>query len=163
MKTIDKILFAFLGIISTLPMLQAQSSLSTTGADVLGTGKSSVSYTVGQVSYLNFTESGGFHSNEGVQQPYEFYKWSIDTLTGVTFSCHIHPNPCTDKIILSVVNPDELTISYTLYDLLGRYIKTESISEDETIISIENLPAAAYLLTICNHQAIKTFKLIKTK
>ena len=49
-----------------------------------------------------------------------------------------------------------------MYDLLGRLISKELVTQVETKIAMESLPIGVYMLKVNqNNTALKTFKIIK--
>jgi hypothetical protein len=54
------------------------------------------------------------------------------------------------------------TVSYTMYDLLGRLVNKGTVATFETKIGMKSLPIGVYILRVQqNNKALKTFKIIK--
>ena len=150
------VLFALLATIE----LQAQESPTASGGDATGSGGSS-SYTVGQVVYITNTGSNGSVA-QGVQQPYEISITTGVNQTTINLEIAIFPNPSTSYLQLNVENEALENLSFQLIDLQGKVIENKKVIEMQTIVNMEALPKAIYLLNITkNKQVIKTFKVIK--
>lgn len=144
-----------------LSTAQAQQATTATGNNASGSG-GSVSYSVGQVSYNTNTGSNG-SAAQGVQQPYE-----IQVVTGladalsINLSFSAYPNPTTDFLTLNVNNYEISMLSFQLYDISGKLLETQKVTDGSTTISMINYAAANYFLKIYNNKKeVKTFKIIK--
>ncbi len=160
MKTKQLIFSSFLLIASTA--LQAQQSLNTSGGDATGSG-GTVAFSVGQIS--NQTSGSGTTVATGVQQPYEI---SIITSLGEINQLHIEmkvfPNPTTDQVNLQIEDYSSKTLSYQLIDMKGAVLENKTISENNSIINMEEKAAATYFLRVSDQENnFQTFKIIKTK
>ena len=112
--------------------LYAQEAVATTGGNSVGSN-GSVSYTVGQVAYTTPTGSTGSVA-QGVQQPFEIFTLTGAEFTSITVNAVAYPNP----------------------------IMENSIIETETLLNMDSLPTATYILKLVdNNKEIKTFKIIK--
>ena len=134
--------------------LYAQEALITTGGEVTGTG-GTASYSIGQVSYTSITGVNG-SLTQGIQQPYEIF-----TTTGINeTSFNLYPNPTTNQVTLKT--NDHTSLSYRLYDMLGKIIETKGVSSNSTHINLEVVSIGFYFLSVVkNNQIVKTFKIIK--
>lgn len=141
--------------------LYAQESVNASGGDASGSG-GSVSWSVGQVVYRNPSGANG-SITEGVQQPYEiFVVTGIKEAQGISLSASVYPNPATDYLVLSIDKFEISDLSYQLYDLSGRLLRSKDITKSRTNITLENLTPAAYFIKVLqNSRQIKTFKIIK--
>ena len=106
-----KLIFIFLLSIA-LTEIKAQQGTTATGGEASGAG-GTLSYSVGQVSYTNITNSNGY-INEGVQQPYEFFTVGISTNNNITLSYSAYPNPTASTVNLKVENTSLENLSYQL-------------------------------------------------
>lgn len=143
-----------------LTQVNAQEAVVISGGNATGTN-GNVSYSVGQIVYT--TNSGATGSvAQGVQQPFE-----IQTLLGaenfnINLQLAVYPNPTTNWLQLEVKNTDFTNLSYQLFDLNGRMIYNQKITAETSTISMEQLPAAFFLLKVVNNnKEVKTFKIIK--
>src|ERR1700722_13288963 len=72
--------------------LYAQQDADAAGGDASGSG-GTASYSIGQVVYTYVAGSSG-SSNQGVQQPYEFFfPAGITETKGISLSMTVYPNP----------------------------------------------------------------------
>lgn len=146
--------------------LQAQESVNATSGNVLSSG-GSVSYSVGEISYQTHTGSNGSLA-EGVQQPFEiFVVTGIEETVGVNLLISAYPNPTTDYLTL-IINEDVTTsfdlslMSFQLFDMKGKLIQKQTITENQTDIDMGNLVSATYFITVIQGKKnVKTFKIIK--
>lgn len=125
----------------------------------------SVTYSIGQVFYTYIGESV-YNVAQGIQQQQEVTTTlsSDETIAEPKTEIVIFPNPTTDFVNIQMEGSesDSKQHSYQLYDLQGRLLKQESISQNETQVNMTDLRAAIYLLNIYNDNKIfKTFKIVK--
>jgi hypothetical protein len=164
---LSALLLLGLGVIG----LQAQTSLNATGGIALGSG-GSTSYSVGQVVYTTNSGTNGSVA-QGVQQPYEIsIVTGLEEAKGINLAVTAFPNPTTDYLTLSIDNSvktshDLSQLSYQLYDMNGKLLQNEKITDNQTSIVMSNLVPATYFVkvvkTSCDlsQQEVKTFKIIK--
>ena len=98
----QKKVFALAGLLLSIGLLQlqAQNNSVTAGGDASGSG-GSISYSIGQVDYIQATGSGGT-ANQGVQQPIEIYVLGNDEFSNIELSAVIFPNPTSNYVTLSI-------------------------------------------------------------
>lgn len=151
-----------LGLVQTTG-LQAQEAIPASGSIASGSG-GSVSYTIGQVFFNTGTGINGSVA-EGVQQPYEILVMvGIEEADGINLICRAFPNPVTDHLILEVEFLDYGKYFFKLYDMLGRLLVTQNLTDIRTTIPMQNLPPATYFLNVTvNQKVVKTFKIIKNQ
>jgi opacity protein-like surface antigen len=138
----------------------AQQNVVASGGSFSGTG-GSVSYSVGQIGYSYKTGSNG-KIIEGNQQPFEISVLGTDNFTEINLQFSVIPNPTVNFLTLSINNYNLDDLSFQLYDMAGRLIKNQRISEYQTQISMLDKEAGAYLLNIIDKSSkIKSFKIIK--
>ena len=143
-----------------LSKLVAQNATVASGGNSSGSGGSS-SYSIGQVFYSSTTGSNGSFS-QGVQQPFEIFTLGTDEFPEIQLTMAVFPNPTTSLVILSIQNYNSEELNLQLFDINGRIIQSQKITQTETQISMENLSSAIYLLQVSgNNRPIKTFKIIK--
>ncbi len=152
---------ALLTFTFSLSTVSAQESINTTGGNASGSG-GSMSYTVGQVMYQ--THLGTSRSvAQGVQQPYEISViTAIEEAKGINLSVSAYPNPTIGYLILRVDEFEISNFSYQLYDMSGRLLQNQKITDNQTSIVMSNLVPATYFVKVVQGiKEVKTFKIIK--
>jgi hypothetical protein len=142
--------------------LYAQQNTAATGGNATSS-TGSVSYTIGQIDYIN-AQSGTGTVSQGLQQPYEILIVSGIERKDIQLSAFVYPNPTSDFVLLTLEEIETEKMSCGIYDLEGRLISSIKLSGLQTAIPLTNLPNASYLLKISNDIAIlKIFKIIKNQ
>lgn len=155
-KKIIPLLFLLIGSLH----LHAQEAVATSGSNATGSS-GSVSYTIGQVAYTTPAGSTGSVA-QGVQQPFEIFTLTGAEFSNITVNAVAYPNPTHSTLTIAITNYSLESMKYQLIDIMGRAIMENSISEPETLLNMDTLPAATYLLKLVdNNREIKTFKIIK--
>jgi hypothetical protein len=155
-----KIIVALTLLIASSGGLYAQQAVSAAGNEASGTGGTS-SYTIGQVAYTSNSGASG-EVNQGVQQPYEILTTLGIEDQNITLEFSAFPNPTSGSMTISVSEYSKEKLSYQLFDNGGKLIEEKAISHQETILSMDQLAPAAYLLKITDDgQLVKEFKIIK--
>lgn len=150
----------FLGSFFFVLTANAQQSINSSGGNGTGTG-GSFSYTIGQIDYVSAIGSNGSMS-QGVQQAFEIFTLGNDDYPTITLQAMVYPNPTKNNIILKIENVEIENLSIQLFDVSGKAIMQQKITQNETSIPMENLQAAHYFLQVLeNGKSIKTFKIIK--
>ena len=132
-----------------------QQNAVSAGGDATGTG-GSVSYSIGQVDYINSSGSNG-NSNEGVQQPYEFFQ-EVGLEEEIIISA-VYPNPTTDIIQIEFENAAQRELE--LFDQNGKLVLNSTCSDSNTSLDLSALAKGSYMLSVHRDQKTKTIKLIK--
>jgi len=155
-STVLFVLLLFWGLAHGL----AQQNTVTAGGDASGTD-GTISYSIGQIDYIQATGSGGT-ANQGVQQPFEFYVLGTNNLPQIQLEVAIFPNPTTTNVQLQIGNFLMEDLHFALYDIHGRLLTHEAIRVETTKIPMEHLAAAVYVLHITQKgEHLKSFKIIK--
>jgi len=145
--------------------IHAQNVTTSTGGNAYGES-GVVSYSIGQVGYYTYINTN-YSEAQGVQQPYE-----ISIITSIVDQNHlnnpisIYPNPSNEYVILKIENEEYKNLEYKLYDINGKFISSNGISEEETIIPMDKLMPSIYLIQIfatidISNKEIKSFRIIK--
>lgn len=160
MKTTTRLLVCLL-LGASLTNVQAQEAPVATGGNA-SNASGSVDYSIGQIVYS--TNSGVTGSvSQGIQQPYEIFTLGTDNFPNISLQMVVYPNPTTSSVSLKIEGLTFSTLEYQLFDLKGRQISNQKISQSETQIPLENLPSATYFLNVSDrNKTIKSFKIIKT-
>lgn len=141
--------------------LQAQENVNASGGNASGSG-GSISYSVGQITYQ--THSGANYSvSEGVQQPYEIsVAIGINEVKEINLSVWVYPNPATSNVTLEIKDAGFSALSFQFYDLQGRLLKSEKITDKLTNIDMDYLVQSTYFVKILQgNNEVKTFTIIK--
>lgn len=140
--------------------LMAQQSVNSLGGNATGSN-GCFSYSVGQINYVFSNGSNGIVT-QGVQQAFEIFTLGTDDYPTIILQAIVYPNPTTNKLTLKIDNYTTENLSIQLYDVLGKVILQQKITQKETPITMEKLQAANYFLNVSdNSKSIKTFKIIK--
>lgn len=156
-KTITSLAFLLFGFGG----IYAQESPVAAGGDASGTG-GSVAYSVGQVVYITNTGSNG-STAQGVQQPFEISEvLGVKEQSELQIDLVAYPNPTNKNLTLSVQGDEYSTLSFQLFNAQGKLLVNRKMMGSSTIIGMEDLPKATYILKVNkNSSSIKTFKIIK--
>jgi len=145
--------------------IQAQKTVPASGGEASG-NKGSASYSIGQMIYTSNVGTN-FSRTEGVQQSYEItLTTSIKEDQRINLMVSAYPNPTSDYLTLKVDNSEVSKLSYNLFNVQGKLLKNNKITESNTNIDMRNLIPSTYFLKIIqsipsSSQEIKTFKIIK--
>ncbi|MGQ7947210.1 T9SS type A sorting domain-containing protein [Flavobacterium sp. WC2509] len=137
-------------------------TINASGNDASGSS-GTVSYSIGQVFYT-YIGASVYNVAQGIQQ--EENKVNLGTTEDVKpkIDISVYPNPTTDFVNINIegyVFGDEMG-TYQLYDFQGRLLKQNTIGENETQVSLNNLSSSIYILQVnINNKFLKTFKIIK--
>lgn len=140
-------------------VLFGQEAVVPAGGNATGNG-GTVSFTAGQAFYLFIPGASGSVS-QGVQQPYEIYTVGI-VEAGLNFSLSVFPNPTSNHLTLLVRDFNNEKLQFQLYDLSGRLLLSDRVSDTHTLIPTGSLPTGVYLLNvILDNKTVQSFKIIK--
>lgn len=164
MSKISLKFFVLILLIFGFTRLSAQADIASAGGNASGSG-GNLSYSIGLVNFtMNSGEAGSV--SQGVQQAYE-----INVVDGIPesnvidLSVFVFPNPASDFLLLrhsAMSFYKSGMLSYNLYDLKGQLLKSEMITNNETVIEVNNFAPSIYFLTVNNNdKEIKSFKIVK--
>lgn len=157
MKTKLQLLFVLFCF--SITNVNGQESLLSSGGNASGSGGTS-SYSVGQITYTSDVGSNGSVS-QGVQQPFEIFILGVDEFPEIKVMM-VFPNPTTEVITLKTGSYTSEALQYVLFDLNGREVKSQKITQSVTQIHLENLPPTIYFLKVLDqNKLLKTFRIIK--
>jgi len=140
-------------------VLLGQQAIGTSGGNANGAG-GSVSYTLGEVVYTTNIATLG-SAAQGVQQAYEIFATDIKGGIG-DISLSVFPNPTQENLVLEIKEFSSQNLDYQLFDAQGRLVEKGEISTTHTHIRTQDLPSAAYFLSVFqDNQPIISFKIIK--
>lgn len=143
--------------------LMAQQAVNTSGGEASGTS-GSLSYSVGQICFTTVESTSGSLA-QGVQISVE----EVDDQSGfesnqLLANLKVYPNPVSDFLVVQLTNQqtDLSELSYMLYSVDGKLLKTSALPDAETEIDLGDLSSGNYFFKlISNNQVIKTFKISK--
>lgn len=140
--------------------LHAQETTLSAGNDAGGSG-GTVNYSIGQIVYTTHSGVNG-SAAQGVQQPFEIMVVAGIDVKEIQLGLSAYPNPATHSLTLKVENYEQKNLIFQLTDAAGKLISTDRITSELTQIQVDQLPHAAYFLSVkSGDQIIKTFKIIK--
>ena len=147
----------------SISALHAQQSANAAGGDATGSG-GSASYSLGQVVYTAVSGSSGT-SNQGVQQPYEFFVTGITETPGIGLEVSAFPNPTPAILNLKIEGGKDLTgMSYQLFDVTGKQLIARQVSANLSQIAMQNFASGTYMLRVLeNQKTIQSFTIIKNQ
>lgn len=150
----------FLLFLFGVTQIQAQQAILASGGNAIGSG-GTVTNSIGQIEYITATGTGGT-ATQGVQQPFEIVTLSGQEFTQISLQMVVYPNPTSSFVNLKIGKYTSEKLTYELFDLNGRQIYGQKISNPETKIEMENLASAIYFLKVSDeNKPLKTFKIIK--
>ena len=135
-----------------------QNALSTTGGQFKSTG-GSTSFTVGQVAYV-LKKGTGSYLNEGVQQVYTKKTTPIEELVYLK-DVLVYPNPTQETFNLIISTKEDVQVRYTIMDYLGKEIRNGIILSEKSEISLRDLPAGNYFISLKSKKENRIFKMVK--
>jgi hypothetical protein len=147
---------------SSYVALNAQETVPASGSNASGTG-GSVSYTIGQTDYTQYTTAGGSVAL-GVQIPYEITViTAVSPLPNLSLTCTAYPNPASAALNLKMGTTPSDQLYYILTDAEGKVLEKKRVTEIETSISLGQYPNALYLLSIYEFdKKIESFRILHT-
>jgi uncharacterized membrane protein len=141
--------------------VKSQQSINSSGGNALGSN-GTASFSVGQIDYTSEKSSSGSFSL-GVQQTFE-----IEIIDGVEdvinslINFNVFPNPTTESINLKIETKNSQIFQANLYDSNGKLLENVNVINNQSQISMQNLPPAVYFLKVSkNNEIVKSFKIIK--
>lgn len=157
----EKKLLLILFIFLMNNQIRAQQDFVASGGDTSVTTNGSFSYSIGQVSHLEFS-GNNFIINSGVQHAYEIYNLDVKDPITVKFNILLYPNPTESDLYLKIDDYLSAQFSYQVYDVLGKFLIQNQISESETLIPLSQFSSGTYIVKInINGTSSKHFKIIK--
>lgn len=138
-------------------------TIITSGSNATGSS-GSVTYSIGQVFYTYIGVQTVYNVAQGIQHQENDENLGTPEIEKPTTEIFVFPNPTVDFVNISMKG-DELESanrSYRLYDLQGRLLKQNVITQSETQISLNNFSSSLYVLTVyVDNKLYKSFKILK--
>lgn len=155
-----KITFLILLTGFPISIVLAQQGTVSSGGVASGSG-GTASYSTGLVAYTTLSGTTGTVT-QGVQQPYEIFVLGNDDFDPITLTVLVYPNPTVSIVNLRFDSFNDSEAKFELYDLNGRLLQQEKITQTETPIAMAHLPAATYILKVyTGTRELKSFKILK--
>lgn len=137
----------------------AQQGNVVSGGDAVGNA-GSVTFSIGQVAYINSGNAAGTVT-QGVQQPFEISVVGVNDFPGIALSMSVYPNPTASRLNLSIDNFEGQELSFQLFDVQGKQISTQKITQALTQIDVSGFANATYYLKVSGSDSVlKTFQII---
>lgn len=142
-------------------IIQAQQAVLSSGGEATGSG-GTAAYSVGQMLYTTYSGGANGTVAQGVQQAFEISSTLDIETPSIELELVAYPNPTTNFLTLKVGKGDHASLSFQLYDSLGRLIESRKVAHSRETIQMAHLPSAMYFLKVRNsNNDVKTFKIIK--
>lgn len=160
MKTTNITFLIFLwGLAASAQTIEPANLISNADFYLLGATGLSLHSSLGELATENLSDE-----NRSISQGFlQVYLDLVPTeeLEDADLLVSVGPNPCRAAFTIKMESDLELTAS--LFDLHGRKVRETILTAPVTPVSVENLPAGTYFLTIHHkHRTVfKTTKLIK--
>ncbi|MGQ1783827.1 MULTISPECIES: T9SS type A sorting domain-containing protein [unclassified Saccharicrinis] len=146
--------------ILSVQCLFAQEVLNASGSSNEHSGYV-ISWSIGELVAETYTGSKSFLTQGFLQTrldiPTSYFQVKDE------YDLEIYPNPViNNSVSLSIKGIELSNLSYQLFDISGRILKTNKIESNPASIDMTNLVPGIYLLRISgDEKEIKTFKIIK--
>ncbi|MCG9793504.1 T9SS type A sorting domain-containing protein [Flavobacterium algicola] len=137
-------------------------TINASGSDA-SSESGTVAYSIGQVFY-SYVGLSIYNVAQGVQHDNTINTLIVEENLEPTAEIIIFPNPTTDYVTVNMngLELEQGIKSYQMYDLQGRMVKQNTISQTETPINMTDLSASVYILqVVVNSELLKTFKIVK--
>ncbi len=79
----------------------------------------------------------------------------------VSNEIQIYPNPVNDKLYIEFKMPIGDATTLHICDLQGKTVYSQSVTQQESFVVLNNLPAGTYLLKIFDNTTLRSFKIVK--
>jgi hypothetical protein len=161
MKHLSISFFFVISLLALNVQLNAQQAIPAAGGNASSAG-GSVSFTVGQIFYSNFSAPEGSVS-QGVQQPYEISVISaIEEVDDINLRFSVFPNPASDFLVLEMEKEWSLPRILFLYDINGKLLQNVKIINHQTRLDISRYKPAVYFLKVVEgKKELKVFRIVK--
>jgi Secretion system C-terminal sorting domain len=151
--TIINVFISFAGISQSLERSVVANS---------GGSSTQLEWTIGETIVTTYADENGIVT-QGFHQ-------GLLTIIDVTepensaFEIKIYPNPFMNSIIIEHNNLASTNMSWTLMDMEGKTIRSETLQNKQQEFNVEDIAAGIYILRLkISENQYKTFELIKQK
>ena len=137
-----------------------QKTVVATGGSASSLTGIKISYSVGQVA-IGTAKATNFKVFEGVQQPISVSELSIEEALRLAVELNVYPNPSSNT--LNIARTDDATskLDYQLITSDGAVVLSGILEGQTTAVSLQNLPAAVYLLRVTDGKQQRAYRIIK--
>lgn len=157
-KPLRKTVLTFILVFYFITLFAQESTVSS--GNSFSSSSGSITYSIGQVSYITNTGSNG-STSQGVQQPYEIYVLSSsDKITDLNIK--VFPNPVNDILTLQYSNYTNEKIDFQILNIEGKLIQFENMTSSEAQIDFRSLASGEYYVKVTDgFKELKVFKIVK--
>lgn len=149
-----KILFILLAFVGEGSMLLAQSNPPTVERQVLahaggyfkGNGFS-ISWTAGEPVTETLKSGNLIILTQGFQQP-DALVTAVEEVSPEFFGLKIYPNPAEMAVTIEVTGVETLPLQLALFDVNGRLLTQQVLSDQVTGINVSTLPSGLYFMRL---------------
>lgn len=143
----------FLGIAGSIN-IRAQSISPGTlnasgGSGILGANE--FEWSLGEMTMVSTLTGSSVIVTQGILQPAESYE-SVPARNLLYSNLKVFPNPASALVNIEYTGPKTGVLSYTLFDLTGRYIKSGKINAKATVskvqVDLSSLTNGGYILEV---------------
>jgi len=139
--------------------MQAQQVMTTSGNYNSNTS-GSLSWTLGECVIETYT-SGNVVLTQGFQQS-KLIVTALKEVSGNSLAISIYPNPTNDFVLIKGTPESVKNLRYMLFDLNGKLLAEQKVTNSETTLSFNNLQTGTYLVKLIrNDQEVQVFKIVK--
>lgn len=161
METKKNIIFFFFFIGISITLLSAQNNTVVSGGNNTGAG-GSISYSVGQVFYTTQIGSDNSILSQGLQHSFEIKTLSNEEFSDILLVVKVFPNPTVEHVVLKIFNMKLDYVAYELFNINGKRIQQQIVTNEETRIDMARLPSAIYILKVYDkYKELKSYRIIK--
>lgn len=162
----NKLTSALLFCAISLTSIHAQQSLNASGSIAIGTN-GTAAYSIGQLVTEIVPGIEGSVAT-GVQQAYEISEiiegpdYNRVAFEGITLTVSATLSPTTDYLQLNVLGLNISNVSFQLYSVQGKLLKSQPITQAHTQIDMRPLMPLVYFVKVKQGNAfVKTFKVVR--
>ncbi|PLW92827.1 MAG: hypothetical protein C0592_08785 [Marinilabiliales bacterium] len=158
-KTISYLLF--MGVTVFLSAQSIQNDVVSSAGASGSSATMKIDYTVGE-PVIELRQATTISASQGFHQP-GLYVTAIDNPELEGIQCY--PNPVDENLIVDIPASYTSSFVYTIYDLNGRVMVSETIASGSNAINMKSFAAGNYLLYVTETSTGKSFqsKILKVK
>jgi hypothetical protein len=73
---------------------------------------------------------------------------------------NLYPNPAADEVTLNIVNTDNAELTFNIYNVMGKLIRSETIQQNQKQINVSDLISGIYLVVFKSKNLVENQRLI---